>query len=327
MKTIKEYIVDDKLNKYLLSDIELAIECMVRFLVPDSIYENRGRFENYDLVIRKIAERIMKEIDNSSLEECNGKNYDIDCSDCNSYCKNVNVTIEQDENSKDCGASFYKFDNNIIYLKLFLNPYWSLELITIEGAILHEMIHAYENNEKVLKGLPSIFDEFSEDYFKAKTHIHQEIDPVTAMVTLKYYLDSHERNAFFGALEKDIEQVIKDIDPKKYNLKISEVKERLQQLTSWKRYFEFNKFAHEIKTYSDKLLESAYYRAVKTSKEQQDDIKNDIKNKREGKASVKYAYVKSASEIKKEVKAKCLKFNKKFNQLFPKIFYEILTKN
>lgn len=326
MRTLKEYIIDDKLKRHLFNELELAIECMMYFYTADSIREDQGRFKNYDLVVRKIAERVTKEIDDSSLEECDGKNYDVDCKDCNAYCKTVNVTIETNENTKDCGASFYKVENDTIFMKLILNPYWELEIIPIEGAILHELLHAYENNEKLLAGKPSIFDELSKEYDNAREHIATEIDPITAMTTLKYYLDPHERNAFFGALEKDIERVIKDVDPKKYNIKISDVKERLQKLTSWRRYFEFNRFVHELDSYSDRLLEKSYYKATTSEETQRAHIDDNMKRRRAGEPSVRYDYVKSASEIRKEVKKKHKKFNRKFNQLFPKILYHVLSK-
>lgn len=326
MKTIRECVIDNKLNEYLLNDAILSLECILRFYVPDLILESFGRFTNYDLVVKKIAERITKEIDNSSLEKCAGKSYKIDCKDCNAYCKYVNVLIEQNNNVKDCGAAFIKLENDIIYITLELNPYWSLELITLEGAILHELMHAYENNEKLKENLPSIFDEFSEDYFNSKEHINIEIDPITSMVTLKYYLDPHERNAFFGALEKDIERVIKDIKPGKYVPKLSEIKNELQKLTSWKRYFEFCKFALDLKSYSDKSLEKAYYKAVTSKDVQKENIKKSIDDFKANKKS-NYDYVKSASEIRKEIKAKHVKFVRKFNQLFPKVYANFLEKS
>lgn len=326
MKSLKEYIVDDRLNKYIIDELIFSIECLLHFYSPDLVLESHGRFANYDLVIKRIAERIVKEIDNSSLEECAGKSYEIDCRDCEAYCKYVNVTIEKNGNVKDCGAVFVKKENDIISLILELNPYWSLELIALEGAILHELIHAYEDNEKMKENLPSIFDEFSEDYFNSKEHINIEIDPITAMVTLKYYLDPHERNAFFGALEKDIERVIKDIKPGKYVPKLSEIKNELQKLTSWRRYFEFCKFALDLKSYSDKSLEKAYYKVVISKDTQKENIRKSIEDFKVGKKS-DYDYVKSASEIRKEIKAKYIKFVRKFNQLFPKVYADYLEKN
>ena len=318
MKSFTEYTADSLLEKYLLNEVCIAIEYYKHFNTSN-IYEYHEKFENYDLVIKKISEHILKEIDDfNDLKNKDGHTFKIDCSDCNAYCSLIEITIKY---SKDGQLNAYAkpSKNDIIDLTLCLTDSYDIDMNLLEGIILHELLHMYENNQRLKNGKLDIFSELSDAYYNAQQHISKNFDPDKAIVTMKYYLDPKERNAFFAMLENDIKRVCKKVIPSKDDYKVSSVINEIKKIPSWQRYFEFCKFATEIRSYTDKQLQQSYYRAINTIEKQHKDLNDKITYHKE------ITYDKSASEIRKEIKGKYEKFVKKFNQLFPKVYYDYLN--
>lgn len=301
-----EFIIDDHLKTTLLKDAKLALWSANEF-VTFSLYEELGRFPNYAKAISKVAKHLGENVDEDDIQH---QRFIIDVSDCDIYCKKVDVEVFYGDS---LGGDFYKFEDDTAYIKLMLNESFKVDIDILEGIILHEMLHAYEEHNRLAKGKLSIFDEISKEYMNARRHLRKPFEPDKSLSTLKYYLDPKERNAFFATLTMDIKRVAEKVKPSLSQHKINDMIEGLQSITTWERYFEFCKFAMRIDTYEDEDLERAYWRVVASREEHKANLTNKDKQ-----------YIKSAKEIRKEVKAKHILFNKKFNQLFIKIYSNYL---
>lgn len=338
MKSLKEFIIDKKLENYLFEDAQLALQCYcnmsphiygVRHYDYDIIFESLGRFENCGRVAREVVDTLVsKEINHDEFVKADkDKKYDsftIDVSKFDAFCKKIHIDIIKISDNENCYASMSKTTKDgQIYMSLFLNNLYPAYIDELYGIVLHESLHGYEEWNRLNDDKESIFNELSNEYRNAKTRINVNYDPANMIVIMKYYFDSKERNAFFSGLYDDMKAIITKVKPTKDDFKLNEIKEVIKKKHPWNKYFEFEKFMLTINEYSDKSLEETYYSILTDKEKISDDIKKDMERIRKGEPKVKYKFIKSASEIRKEVKAKWNVFNKKFNQLFVKIYCEI----
>lgn len=338
MKSLTEFIVDNKVEQYLIEDAILSLQCYcnmsphtygVHHYDYNIIFESLGRFENCGHVARYVAETLVyKEIDHDEFILVNKEekydSYTIDVSKYKAFCDKIHIDVIKISDKENCFGSISKVKKDgQMYISLYLNNLYPSCIDELYGIILHESLHGYEEWNRLNNDKESLFNELSNDYHNAKKRIDVNYDPANMIVTMKYYFDSKERNAFFGNLYDDMKKVIMKVKPSINDFKIKEIKEEIKKIHPWQKYFEFEKFMLTINEYSDKVLEESYYSMMTDKKKISDDIKKDMERLRRDEPKVKYKFIKSASEIRKEVKAKWNVFNKKFNQLFVKIYGEI----
>lgn len=301
MKNIKEYI-NHTFENYLSESLAFhtSVEDKIRqpFKIGISLYESLlfesfGRFDNCG----QCAEYISREIKNNPNEQ------EIDCSKFNVYFKKLN--IERVEYSSLISAAYTGLkDKDTINIELQIPKEINQDdEEKIMYVIIHELLHGYEDYNRMNNGKGSIFDMFDEKYRKSVSKINSIFDIYKLVSRCKYFLNDQERNAYFGELYPMIEKIIKNEHITRDNLKYDALVDKIKNTDIWKIYFDLGEFVLNIK--NDSL----------NDKEKKEII--DIYSHITGKES-KY------NEIKKELVNKWKKFHAKFNQLVPKIICDIL---
>lgn len=330
MKSLQEYMISQKLEQYLLEDAVLAAQCLfnvefvwdINYDIP-KVFESLGRFNNCGQVLHKISSYISNNITEDTLDEYDGKTETFDVSDCDAYCKTVQITFKKLMSEKSEGAfeSIDKQGNVKIVLKYSIG----LDMHDIEGAILHELLHGYEEWNRLNKGRKSIFAEFGQEYENSKKNLARDTEIEKPLAVLKYFYNPKERNAFFGMLEHDVEKIVKNLKPTRSNLKYSEAIEQIKKVNHWKEFFRLVEFACQMDSYSDRQIERAYYNVVKSSKDISKELRDHIDKIKQGNPDNDYFVIKSAKDIKKEINRKIYKFQNKFNTLFSKVYCNCVT--
>ena len=322
MKNLSEYIIESKIENYLLDDLITSINCRLScnpFRYFNEIHESLGNFLNCKNVVNEISDWLLKNINELDIENIKDKTINIDVSKCDTWCKNVEIILNG-TTEKYSGGTLYADKNGNVKIHLELNKYFKIEIDDIEGMILHELIHGYEEYNRKLNDKVSLFSELSDEYYNAKDKIKRRSEDIQNLAVMKYFFNPKERNANFGALEKDIKNLIDKLDPKRERINLNNIRKELKESEVWKRYFDFEKFLLDINKYSDKSLESAYYDAVTDEDKAKQDLENHINKIKSGESDKDFKKIKSAKEIRKEAENVWNIFNRKFNQLFSKIY-------
>ena len=323
MISLEEYVIDSKLENYLLNDLMLGLDC--RMSMQPQIFgvsESLGNFLNCHKAVYKISKYLHDNIDEDdvALKPEEDKEIIINTEDCDCYCKSVTILLSYTENESSAG--FLKVDNEgNVTMHLEIHYTFKIYIENIEGIILHELLHGYEEYNRKKNNKRSLFDEITDEYYNAREKLKSNVDLTRHIAELKYIFNPKERNANFGTLEKSIKELIDKLDPSRFRSSYSKIKKQLQESDIWKRYFEFNKFILNLNNYSDKELEAAYYYVVTDDKKRAKDLSDHIKKIKSGEKD-NYKVIKPAKEIRKEVKTVWNKFINKFNQLFAKIYCE-----
>lgn len=304
MKCLSESIIDDKLNNYLLFDLQILLELYKQQIFPvcnitnNLLFESLSQLDNLKELYNEIADYIAYKIP-KDFED--GSKFTIDVSKAKSCFKYVTLTIYKKEYLI---AAYVKSDDKVC-LELSLPDDEDKFLSNRASAlILHELLHAYEDYQRKVNGKPSIFDELTNEYRNAFQYINSKHDTIKQLATLKYFFNDKERRAYISTLEIDIENVVKKYkDLTLINFKPSKILEKLKKESIWKVYFDFGKFVlNDINNIDDEELEKAYYRVT------------NIKDK-------------SANKIRKECRNIFEKFNKKFSTVFLKVLGNFIEKN
>lgn len=317
MKDLEEYIIDSKLENYLIDSLLFYIDCR-KYTQPQffGIFEHNGVFINYDKTLAKVSNFLIKHVDETDIQS---NEYIIDVSDCEVFFDKVKIILNKTNDNNTGGL--LKVSDKQITIHLELNYKFKIDINDVDSIILHELVHGYEEYNRITNNKKSIFDEISNEYYNSQYWLGSRVDSVRNIAVLKYFLNAKERNANFGTLEKEVKHLIEKINPGRTRNDYGIIRNELKKSDIWSRYFEFGKFVANIDNYSDKELESAYYNVVVNIEKQYDDIRKSIENIKSGtKENLKY--VKPASKIRKEIKTIWNKFINKFNILFAKIYCE-----
>lgn len=300
MRSIKEILVDESYNRYLLDDLALWVQCywncgsvpLVENYMP-LIFESKGYFDNCG----KAVNRIYNEIKSSSENKLS-----IDCKDLNVFFEIANIEILSHKSSGIVGQ-YASCTQTEVSIEILLNKNNDDCYKNLEYTLLHELIHAYEDWNRITNKRPSIFTEYNREYKMAFTAMQREDKEFIEhkLASCKYLLNSKERNAYLGTLEKTLKNVIKDVNPKWINLKFDEVLDKIKDEYIWKEYFELNKFILTFDEYDKNYIRKKY-----------NNLYCLISNK------------KSYSEIKKEIMSQWKIFKAKFEQLFAKIYCDMV---
>lgn len=326
MKTLKETILLYEIENILLDNLIYSLKCRMN-CQPQifGIYEGLGNFLNCGKVLDVISKYFVEEIDETKLEK--DKEVSIDVSNCEAFCKVIHIKIS-DIDSKDFSARLVKLNKSgDIWIDIEIDFSFKIKLEDFEGMILHELMHAYEEFNRISNDKKSIFDELTIEYQNAKRHLSRKSEDIQLISSLKYYIDYIEQRANFGTLEYDIKKLIEKIDPERTRMRTNKIKEELKNSGIWKKYFDFYELTLRLDDFSDKILENAYYIVTTSDDEQIEYLKNHIENLKKGLESKKYKVIKKAKDIRKEIKSKTGRFINKFNTLFAKIYCEHILNN
>lgn len=339
MKSLREYVFNNEFESYLIDDLILSIECRKAFDaialgMPTSftiplLFETLGEFLNCGNVVHEIWKKIDEELDEENISsfEDEPKKLDIDVEKCESYCKTVHLTISYTDDNFSGGTYKSTIDGDV-YMTLKLNRYFKIEMAEVQGIILHELLHGYEEHNRQKRGKISLFDELSDRYKNARDKLSINNNLTRMIAQLEYQMHKSERNANFGKLKTDIENIINKLNPTSSGkIPTDKIKDELNKLNVWKNYVEFGKFVLEIDDIPDKTLENEYYFVVTDKAKKKEDLDNDIAQRRQGLKPKNYKRIKTAAKIRSDAKNKWFEFIKKFNQLFTKIYCEYVLDN
>lgn len=331
MKTIQEFIIDNKLEKYLLENLNILLELYRQQIYPEHqiteslFFEALSQLDNLKGLYEYIANYIIDKIPSDFKD---GSTFTINVSKINSYFKYVILKIYR----YDLEASYVKSkrEGNKIYIELKLPIDFKNLNNKISALILHELLHAYEDCQRKSQGKLSIFDELTEEYRTAFQYKNHKDLTTRQIAILKYFFNPKERRAYISTLEIDIENIIKKHKELSLtNFKPSDILNKLKKETIWKNYFDFGKFVlDDLNNIDDYKLEEAYYRATipdeQKSKEGLELLNNARKN---GIKFPKQEFKIKANEIREECRNTYEKFNKKFSVVFLKVLSNYLQKN
>ena len=292
-------MTDNLLNKYKLENylfdrlfthisLELKFEngkgLDPRFSFYNSIYESLGKFDNAG----KVVSHIIKELKNNFNSQI------IDCSKDNVFFNKISIEINNEHNGS---MSYIKYANDIIYVNLYSSNIddFLININEYEKLMLHELLHGYEDFNRIKNGKDSIFDLVDKSYTNAFRNINNGNDLYMYLSQCKYFLNAQERNAYFTSLESSIKKLLNSGNYTLDKFDYKKFKNDLKNTDIWKIYFDLFIFIENLKTLSENkdIIKKVYYNLFKEEK--------------------------TFKEIYNELIYKWEKFNSKFNQLVPKI--------
>ena len=344
MISFREYLIDNKLEQYLFDDIELLVSCLLSttnsFLYESYkfplIFESKNIFQNYEYIIDKITNEILKA---ASKGFNNEDEFNIPIKMVQDYPKNVNVSLMH---SKSIRGSFNKIDGSESYITIELCDDLTFRHNEIKSIVLHELLHGYEEFLRKSNNMQSIFHDFGDEYHRAFNNLvypknvslserdAQRLFVLKYIAICKYFYNEHEIFAYCGMLEHVLKDILKQVKPNYKDLKYDDAIELLRKKYVWKNYFDFGKFVAYIDKIDDNILEDAYTyicknkeTIVKLNKERfelvkkyKDDFQHLPKKER---------YIeKSANEIRQECKNVWKKFKSQFDIDFAKVYTDVV---
>lgn len=285
-------IEEDVLNRLYF---HTCIEFKLTHNVYPYIVESLGKFDNAGKVIKHIVD-VLKEHCESQI---------IDCSDDNVYFKYINIKLNKNENGY---GSYLEFKNNTIYLEIGASSekYFNENIDKYIKTIVHELLHGYEDYNRIKNTGQGIFVYYNEKYKNSVANLNSQNDVKLWLSRCNYFLNDQERNAYLSQIETDIESIFKNEHITIENFNYSDFKNKLKNTDIWKIYFQLSVFILKLKN-------------SKWSNEQKqyvEDIWNQLYNKK-----------KTFNQINKELYNNWQKFEKKFEQLVPKIICRYIETN
>ena len=284
-------IEEDVLNRLYF---HTCIEFKLTHNVYPYIVESLGKFDNAGKVIKHIIDTL----------KTNFESQVIDCSDDNVYFKFININI----NTKyKWYAQYIKYDNDTVYINICTTQNNFNENIDVYvKLIIHELLHAYEDYNRIKNTGQGIFAYYNEKYKKSFAHLNSQNDIKRQLSRCNYFLNDQERNAYLSQIETDIESIFKNEHIKIEDFNYTEFKDKLKNTDIWKEYFKLSTFILKLKNSECSNEQKQYV----------EDIWNQLYNKK-----------KTFNQINKELYNNWQKFEKKFEQLVPKIICRYIETN
>lgn len=297
MKALNEYIIENKLETPILK--RLYFHTCVEFKLNHNLYpcivESLGKFDNAGKVIKHITGTLKNNFESQV----------IDCANDNVYFKYINIKINTNENGY---GSYLKFKDDTVYLEIGAKnkEYFNENIDKYTKTIIHELLHGYEDYNRIKNTGQGIFTYFNDKYKNSFANLNSQNDVKMWLSRCNYLLNDQERNAYLSQLETDIEALFKNEHITIENFNYTKFKDKLKNTSIWKEYFKLSifilklknsKFSDEQKKYVENLWEQLY------------------KEK------------KTFNQINKELYNDWEKFEKKFEQLVPKIICKYIETN
>jgi len=295
MKNLSNYIsYNSKIYETYLLD-KLCIHCSLefkwenqldpRFLFYQSIYESLGKFNNAGKTVKHICDELKNNFNSQK----------IDCKEDNVYFEYIDIDLHKEGFDE---ASYLEYKNNTLFIEIYCVNIDDFEenIDNYAKLILHELLHGYEDYNRIKNGHPSIIDINDLDYQRSIKGLNSLSNIRCNFSRCKYFLNKQEQNAYFSSLEDDIKKLIKTnnyyLDKFDYN----KFKNDLKSTGIWEIYYDLYNFINQLIELND------------INKQKVVEFYNDF-----------FKTNKTFNQIIKELKIKWRKFESKFNQLVPKI--------
>lgn len=278
MKSLTEYI-EESLNEDLLQHIEYEYRWY-----NNIIHESYGVFNG----AKEIADLIYTSL------KANKSSIIIDCSNICDFFKKIKLTIKT---GKFVYAEFDEQKDDVIYLNLYLPNNFSYGdyLDEINRLVIHELLHAYENYNRIKHKAGSIQDLMNKQYLSAIRNLRSADENISNISKCIYFFNDAEINAYFSSLKSTIEKIIKDNKINRNNINFKFIVNEITKTEIWKQYFELSIFIENLKNNDWKNLIQKIY----------------DKNK-------------SIDQIYNELMKKWKRFKNKFDNFVPKIICEFI---
>ncbi|MCH5167576.1 MAG: hypothetical protein J1F35_06735 [Erysipelotrichales bacterium] len=322
MKSLQEYIIDDKFENYLFDNLKT-------FLIYNDLYsgiieESLELFANYQTILDIILNDIKKL--HKNFEE---KQIKISINSSQDYPKNVYINLFHRKEGIS-GAFNKALKNGDVYIDLNLGENFRIKWNRIKIMILHELMHGYHEFVRISNNQPSIFDEYTKEYKIATKNLHKQSNYlIRYFAFLKYFFNKEEIESYLATLELLFIQIIDKIKPSFEDLKFDNIKKLIKEEDVWRTYFSFGKFVLNIDNIDDKELEQSYAEICETIEDKDKRIKDRIeylKKLSKGEITIEPSKdkisPKSAEEIRKECKDAWKDFEREFNSVFLEVFNE-----
>ena len=296
MKTLNECIIENELEENILNRVyfHTCIEFKLDHNLYPYIVESLGKFDNAGKVVKHIIDTL----------KINFESQVIDCTNDNVYFKYINIKL----NTNVIGyGSYSEFKNNTVYIEIgATKEYFNENIDRYIKIIVHELLHGYEDYNRIKNTGQGIFDYYNDIYKNSFNNLNSRNDIKMQLSRCNYFLNDQERNAYLSQLEIDIESLFKNEHISIEDFNYTKFKDKLKNTNIWKEYFKLSifiiklknsKFSNEQKTYIEDTWEQLYN-----------------ENKR-------------FSLITKELYNNWQKFEKKFEQLVPKIICKYIETN
>lgn len=329
MKSILEYVVDDKFENYLFDRLESFITLNENYLQINEAQLNL--FDNY----KEILDIILKDIKKipQNFEE---KQIKISINSVQEYPKNIFIDVKHIREGIR-GAFYNCTKNGDVSLNLYFGEGFRMQWNKIRIMILHELMHGYQEYIRISNNQPSIFDEYTREYCNATMNLSKEMSKsyiVRYIAFLKYFFNDKEKEAYFATLELKFLDIIDEIKPSFFNIKFDKIKNLIKQDDIWQLYFNFGKFTLNIDNIDDEELEDSYAEICETIEDERkrrnnhiDYLKRVSKGEQLVKPSNKKISPKKADEIRKECKEAWKEFVMEFDSKFLEVFMENVPQN
>lgn len=226
-----------------------------KFLFESSKYH----FDYLDDIVNKFFEYIAEK---NEFHEEETKIFDF--SKYNLFFKKVILKIKL-ENNLEGGHEKENLNNDTISFELTLfkdKPieYYSLyEYKRLNYLIIHELCHAYENYLIKQSGNPNgiFYDENSKEYKIYQSSIvwlrsGRNMSKIKKeLILCGYFLDTHEKFAYIGTVEKTVKNIFDKIKPTYKDLKFDEILDLFKDEFIWKNYVEIDVFIKSLENNED----------------------------------------------------------------------------
>ena len=296
MINLEQYLSETELENEIL--YRLYFHTCVEFKLSNNLYpyiiENYGKFDNAGLVLKYIID-VLKN---------NFKSQKIDCKEYNVYFDYLDIEIDESSNSY---AGYDSYKDKIVKIVLHgSEEYFNDNIDKYIKLILHELLHGYEDYNRIKNTGKSIYDYWNEKYANSFKSLNSLNDVKAWLSRANYFLNSQERNAYLSELEYDIKKIFKDDHITIETFNYSKFKQKLKESDMWKIYFDISIFILKLYNTNWNNNQKEYVEElwVNTYKEQ-----------------------KTFNQIKKELYNKWQKFEKKFEQLVPKLICQYIETN
>ena len=296
MKTINEYIIENKLEEDILN--RLYFHTCIEFKLDHNLYpyivESLGKFDNAGKVVKHIIDTLKDNFESQV----------IDCTNDNVYFKYINIKLNTSENGY---GVYLELKNNTLYLELgATKEYFNENIDNYVKTIVHELLHGYEDYNRIKNTGQGIFAYYNDKYKNSFNNINSLNDIKLWLSRCNYFLNDQERNAYLSQLENDIESIFNNDHITIEDFNYTTFKDKLKNTSIWKIYFKLSMFILKLKN-------------TVWSKEQKKYVENIWEQL--------YNEKKTFNQINKELYNNWEKFEKKFEQLVPKIICRYIETN
>ena len=297
MKQLNEYIIENEIEENILNRLyfHTCIEFKLDNILYPYIVESLGKFDNAGKVVKHIIDTLKDNFESQV----------IDCTNDNVFFKYVDLYIDNETDMTQAG--YVKYEKNTIYLDIFgCEKYFNENIDGYIKTIVHELIHGYEDYNRIKNTGQGIFVYYNDKYKNSFENLNSQNDIKLWISRCNYFLNSQERNAYLSQLESDIESIFKNEHITIEDFNYTKFKNKLKETDIWKEYFKLSIFILKLKN-------------SEWSKEQKkyvEDIWEQLYNEN-----------KRFSLITRELYNNWQKFEKKFEQLVPKIICKYIETN